>query len=380
MRSPYLLDVSRLIWRRWAGRHPTGIDRVCLAYLDHFAEAAQAVVQYHGFRRILDRDASAWLFRLVQEPSQYFRRDLVTGLARRTLLNNEPGAGRLYLNIGHTGLHQAGLGEWTRKANVRPIYFVHDLIPITHPQFCRPREEERHRLRMLTLLDSAAGVIGNSQATVDDLEQFATAQGRAMPPSIPAWLGVEDTFIQLAAPAPTPAFVALGTIEARKNHMLLLNLWSKLLARSDAVPKLLLIGQRGWECDDVFERLDKDERLRGHVVELNSCSDAEMARHVASARALLFPSLAEGFGLPLVEALAAGTPAIASDLPVFREIGQGVPELIDPLDISAWEDAVLAYANLENPRRQAQLDRLCTFKPFRWPDHFAAIGPWLEKL
>jgi glycosyltransferase involved in cell wall biosynthesis len=233
---------------------------------------------------------------------------------------------------------------------------------------------------MLTVLDSAAGVIGNSQATLDELERFACEQGRPMPPSIPAWLGVEKSLSRAADPGPTPTFVAVGTIEARKNHMLLLDLWSRLLKGSAPVPRLLLIGQRGWECDDVFQRLDRDERLRQHVVELNSCSDDEMISHVASARALLFPSLAEGFGLPLVEALAAGTPVIASDLPVFREIGQGVPELIDPLDMGAWHNAVLAYADPESPLRKAQLDRLRRFMPFRWEDHFAAIRPWLEKL
>ena len=63
--APLLLDVSRLIWRRWAGRQPTGIDRVCLAYLEHFGPRAQAVVQHRRFRGILGRRTSAALFQLL---------------------------------------------------------------------------------------------------------------------------------------------------------------------------------------------------------------------------------------------------------------------------------------------------------------------------
>lgn len=379
---PYLLDVSRLIWRRWAGRHPTGIDRVCIAYLEHFADSAQAVVQYHGFRRILDARTSAWLFDLIRSPGSSFRRDFVIGVASAALSRSEPGKGRLYLNLGHTGLNQEGLAEWVNRADVRPVYFVHDLIPITHPQYCRPREEVRHRRRMLTVLDTASGVIGNSQATVDELATFAQSQERAMPPSAVGWLGVDEMVPAEAPSDPEPYFVALGTIEARKNHMLLLDMWSRLVEQdgSSSIPKLILIGQRGWECEDVFERLDNDRRLRDHVVELNDCSDAETVSYLAGARALLFPSLAEGFGLPLVEALAGGTPVVASNLDVFREIGQDVPELIDPTDVDAWIDAVLAYTDPQDVRRQAQLDRMASFKPYGWDDHFAAIGPWLEKL
>ncbi|HET7708740.1 MAG TPA: glycosyltransferase family 1 protein [Sphingomicrobium sp.] len=376
-----MLDVSRLIWRRWVGLQPTGIDRVCLAYLGEFAGRSRAVIQYHGYRRILDRQRSAWLFDLVRNPAPNFRRQLVLGLARSVLSRKESGNGQLYLNLGHTGLDQDGLAAWVDETGVRPVYFVHDLIPITHPQFCRSGELDKHRRRMLTVLETATGIIGNSQATLDDLATFAEVEGRPMPTSIAAWLGSDQPVVERDSPGAEPAFVALGTIEARKNHMMLLDLWAALVERlGPTAPRLLLIGQRGWKCDDVFDRLAHDGRLAGKVVELNHCSDTEAFRHLTGARALLFPSLAEGFGLPLVEALAIGTPVIASDLPVFREIGQGVPELLDPGAVGEWNDAIMAYSDLDNPRRRAQVNRLRGFVPFTWPDHFAAIGPWLAKL
>ena len=289
----------------------------------------------------------------------------------------------MYLNIGHTGLGDQGFRAWLGETAVRPVYFVHDLIPITHPQFCRAGEGDRHKERMRTVLATGAGVIGNSQATLDSLAEFGRAQGLPDPPALAAWLGVTPLAEEPSAkdPAARPTFLVLGTIEARKNHLMLLQLWKHLIDRlGDDAPRLLVIGQRGWECDEVFDLLDHSDTLRGHVAELGRCDDKALARHLSAARALLFPSLAEGFGLPLVEALAAGTPVIASDLPVFREIGQGVPDLLDPLDASAWEKAILAYADSDSAARAAQLGRLAGFRPPTWDDHFASVESWLAGL
>jgi len=115
-------------------------------------------------------------------------------------------------------------------------------------------------------------------------------------------------------------------------------------------------------------------------VELNRCSDEELARHLASARALLFPSLVEGFGLPLVEALGIGVPVIASDLPVFREIGRDIPTYLEASDQQAWEAAILDYARPESGERQSQLLRMKGFKAPDWKGHFDTIEKWLRSV
>jgi glycosyltransferase involved in cell wall biosynthesis len=379
---PLLLDVTRLIWRRWKGRYPTGVDRVCLAYLDHFGGRAQAVVQHERFRRIIGTEASQELFALLAASPGRFRMDLILGTVRHLGSLTSEGRGRLYLNIGHTGLDSGGFRDWVRRSDVRPVYLVHDLIPITHPQFCRAGEAERHRDRMRTVLTTAAGVIGNSQATLDELRSFAEAEGLPDPPVLAAWLGVEPLPPPMPAPAPDrPTFVAVGTIEARKNHLMLLDTWSRLIDRlGGEAPRLLIIGQRGWEADQVFARLDGDEKLRGHVTELNRCSDQQLAQHLASARALLFPSLAEGFGLPLIEALGMGVPAIVSDLPVFREIAGAIPTYLPARDEAGWEAAIIDYARPESSARAHQLERMYGFEAPDWNSHFAAVESWLATL
>jgi len=232
------------------------------------------------------------------------------------------------------------------------------------------------------VLTTAAGVIGNSQATLDDLAIFARSEGLPQPPSLAAWLGVEALPAPERPPVPNrPTFVVVGTIEARKNHLMLLQLWSRLIDRlRPDTPQLIIIGQRGWEADDVFALLDGNDKLRGHVIELNHCTDDELAGYLASARALLFPSLVEGYGLPLFEALGMGVPAIASDLPVFREIADAIPDYLRADDSAAWEAAIIDYARPDSVARAAQLQRISDFHAPTWRGHFSAVEDWLATL
>lgn len=378
-----LLDVSRLIWRVWTGRLPTGIDRVCLAYLDHFGPRARAVVQRGRFRLILSPGRSQELFALLRRGGPGFRGALLALLVGAAATGGERQGlrGSLYLNIGHTGLDYAGLPGWLRKLGVKPVYLVHDLIPITHPQFCRAGEAQKHRARMRHALQSASGIIYNSSATRNAMEQFAQQQGLPVPQGLVAWLGADEQVPPAVLPAPRrPYFVMIGTIEARKNHQMVLQLWKDLVAQlGEPAPELVLVGQRGWEADAAFALLDGDAALADHVREMGRCDDATMFALLDGARALLMPSFIEGFGIPVIEALQRGTPVIASDLPVFREISGDIPLFLDPADRAAWHAAVLDFTG-DSALRQRQIALMPKFTPPDWTGHFAAVDAWLDAL
>lgn len=382
----YLIDVTRLVWRCWAGRLPTGIDRVCLAYLDHFGARAQAVIQRKGVQRVFSPAASDRLFAAIQTGGPGFRASLLRLMpmaltSGRGTPRRADGRGPIYLNIGHTGLDEPSLPGWVRRNGLRAVFLVHDLIPITHPEFCRSGEDVKHRARMRNVLSCAAGIIGNSQATLDELQAFAELEQLAIPPFVAAWISGYD--IPERAPAAAmdrPHFIVVGTLEGRKNHVLLFQLWRKLAERMEqATPRLVVIGQRGWEAEHALAMLDRTPALRGHVRELGSASDAEVARLIAGARALLMPSFAEGFGLPVVEAMQLGTPVICSDLPAFREIAGDIPVYLDPLDGPGWEKAILDFLE-DCPDRMRQVRQLRGYRGPDWPSHFRTIEPWLETL
>ncbi len=381
--SPALLiDVTRLAARLLEGKRPTGVDRVSLAYIQRFRARASAMVRHWGRWMQLPADSSQRLFAALLGEAGDAPRVVRSEVARAYVLRWGLPADALLFNTGHSGLDDPGYAERVRRHGLRPVYFVHDLIPLTHPECCRPGEADKHRQRLLTMLNTGHGIIANSQATLEDLRRFARDAGLRLPPSVVAHLGVEALPAPAAqAPLAEAYFVALGTIEARKNHLLLLQLWRQMSeAGLPDLPRLVLIGQRGWECEQVLDLLERCPALHGRVLELGDCGDAELANWLHHARALLFPSFVEGFGMPLVEALHAGVPVLASELPVFREIAGDVPEYLDPLDGPGWRRAVLDYARADSPLRAAQLQRMGAFRAPSWADHFAtvesALGDW----
>jgi glycosyltransferase involved in cell wall biosynthesis len=379
-----LIDITRLIGRFMKGRLPTGVDRVGLVYVRHFADHARAVVRYAGRALVFPKDASQALFGCLRSPSADFNRTVKRLVARQLLKlrGDRDLAGALFLNTGHSGLEHPSSVDLVRRAGLKAVFLLYDLIPITHPEFCRPGELEKHVARMNNVLRLARGVIAISQATLEEWERYAARAGHAVPTSIAAPLApAELPLAGDARPMAEPYFVVLGTIEPRKNHWLLLQVWRRLVEQmGTGAPRLIVIGQRGWECENVVDVLERGTALRGFVVELPACSDQDLATWLRHSRALLFPSFVEGYGMPLVEALSAGTPVIASDLPVFHEIAGEIPDYLDPVDGVGWLARIASYAQIDSPERNAQLGRLAKFVPSTWAEHFRLVDNFLDRL
>jgi glycosyltransferase involved in cell wall biosynthesis len=379
----YLLDVSRLIWRVWDGRLATGIDRVCLEYVQHFGPRSQAVVQFRGRIFVLSPADSDHLFGLLAGGSGGVRRRLLAfaPIAWARARRSPPERGMIYLNVGHTGLHDPALPRWIDRHGIKAVYLVHDLIPITHPQFCRDGEAGKHVNRIEHALASGAGILANSNTTLDELAAFAADRRIGMPPGLAAWIAPRQPCRALPTALPErPYFLAVGTIEGRKNHLLLLTVWRELVGEMGVnAPMLIIIGQRGWQARPAEAILDDLGDLTGHVRELGRCTDAELAGWLKGARALLMPSFAEGFGLPVVEALARGTPVIASDLPVYREIAGDIPTYLLPEDRRGWKEAIRAFVG-DGAERERQKLALQQYRAPDWPGHFARVEGWLETL
>lgn len=380
----YLLDVSRLIWRLWRGRLSTGVDRVCLEYVRQYRHRSLAVVQFNGQISVLSPADSDRLFEILAASEGKNRRRRLLTLGLRAVVKARrvpPQPGMIYLNVGHTGLHEMTLPTWVEQAQARAFYLVHDLIPVTHPHFCRPGEAKKHAARMRHALESATGIIGNSQATLDQLARFASSVGLPMPPTIAAWIGGPPVPLELQPKRlDRPHFVALGTIEGRKNHILLLEVWRKLVrTMGDDAPVLIIIGQRGWEAQAAVAILDDATELAGHVRELGQANDEEVAAWLAGARALLMPSFAEGFGIPVIEALQLGTPVVASELHVYREVVGDIPTYLEPRDTQAWESVITAYLS-DGDDRSRQLRAIRRYAPPDWASHFANVEAWIDGL
>jgi glycosyltransferase involved in cell wall biosynthesis len=406
-----MLDVSRLLV---CGRKqtPSGIDRVELAYARHWLAAAPqscsfAAQDVRGGFALLPR---ALVAELVSELCAAWdggdgrgiaaqranrlglqaRGRLLLGLGRNDLSRLVDNARRLvFLLVSHRALERQGPIEAIRRNGAAFVPLIHDIIPVTHPEYARPGQAETHQRRMATTGALSDGIIANSEATALALAPYLAGR-EEQPHIVVAPLGIEKVPFS-PRPAPSyrgpgagyahPSFVTLGTIEPRKNHLLLLHLWRGLasIMGTDA-PRLTIVGKRGWENENVVDILERCIALNGVVQEAGQLPDRQVAGLMRNARALLFPSFAEGYGLPLAEALALGVPAICSDLPALREVGGDVPDYLDPLDGAAWRDAVLDYMRPDSPRRAAQMARMASWSAPSWEGHFNLVDAMLERV
>src|SRR3990167_2262384 len=251
-----IIDVTRLVRRLIKGRTLTGIDRVGMAYVQHYGPNAQALVRWCGRSWVLPHAQSHALFLWIISPNKTYTaiRLIATGLLTRA--NIKKNVDNFLLNTGHISLGQLDYPRIMRMFNVKPIFFVHDLIPITHPEYCGAGEDRRHRKKMQDVFSLAHGVITNSAATLHDLTHFSKQTQLRMPAAQPALLAPGLLLQSSPGPRPMnkPYFVILSTLEPRKNHTFLLQLWQRLVQHwgKQQTPHLFIIGQRGWECENVI--------------------------------------------------------------------------------------------------------------------------------
>ncbi|KAB2693671.1 glycosyltransferase family 4 protein [Ochrobactrum sp. Kaboul] len=425
-----VLDITRLL-RRATQATPTGIDRVELAYARHLLKSDTADIAFVArlrastwylntdiVRSFVETQSTRWrlsatrvtrrelsmIEHFLGHPEGSLSKGLPETMLRSAFpdmlpsfqrlissINLMPGRlrrrrynGAVYLNVSHEGLNfPGGMRSIVHGHGMQPVFLVHDLIPLTHPEYVRIGDADKHQTRMRTVLESARAVICNSQDTQTQLENFAKTHQLSVPQSIVSPLGIEEEFGSIDTPPynGTPFFIAVGTIEPRKNHLVLLHAWRTLVEKlGSKAPKLVIIGRRGWENENVIDIIERSRTLSQHVIECNRLPDLYVRRLMRQARAVLFPSFAEGFGLPLFEALALKVPVICSNLSVFRDIANDTPCYLDPIDGIGWANVIEEYAGPKSVKRLAQLKRLDNFQVPRWSEHFTDVDQLIDSI
>lgn len=427
--NPFIAyDITRLVTRMF-NVTPNGIDRVDYAFARHFvdpaagerggviatpwgprlfsADASRAAVEGiaahwgeyrtstldHGFAQVAaalsgDRAEAGRpraASRLTEGRSGQFSGVLRWcadfGLPIGASLRKNLPKGARYLNVSQFPLWIPSYFKWLEsRRDIKAVFFIHDLLPLEMPEYFREAEFERHRRRLANLARFGAAAIVTTESVEAALSAHLKMLGRPMLPILTAPIPVAPVFSEPAAPdgalAASPYFVMCGTIEPRKNHLLLLHVWREMVRRHGAMaPKLVLVGNRGWKYEAVADLLDRSPLLSDHVIEVSGLSTPALKRLLDQARALLMPSFAEGFGLPVREALAAGTPVIASDIPAFRAIGAPELTLLSPIDGEAWLAAILGMAE------QGREERAAAFGPrAAWPAYFEKIEAFVSAI
>jgi glycosyltransferase involved in cell wall biosynthesis len=284
-------------------------------------------------RRIvrLHRGASARHFSESEDPAS---------VANTFAERSAPGDVLLVLGSPWSHPDYAALISGQRERGLRFTLLVYDLIPIRRPEWCDRGLVRLFRDWFQTVLPLCDVVFAISQATATDVEFYArdsriTLPGRVQ--AIPIGTGFSAPppsalSVKHALPKPGSYALFVSTIEARKNHALLFRIWRQLLEdiKAEEVPTLVFAGRVGWMVGDLMHQIANTDHLNGKLVVIEDPTDTELAELYRGCLFTLFPSLYEGWGLPVTESLAFGKPCIISNRTSLPEAGGSLARMFDP--------------------------------------------------
>ena len=379
-----VLDLSRSFSR--LGREAaTGIDRVERAYLEE-------VIRREGWGIV--RTPRGFLMfepdRLQRLPGYFDREDLdgadqastiraiassrMSSLSIRKIMWRMPN-GLAYINVGHTNLNAKTMRAMMEMPDHTKLVMIHDTIPIDHPTFQTEAARAKFVERLTTVINFAHHIIVPSDEVRENVEKRMVGTGHRVPVTVSP-LGIDMGPIPVdRVTSEKPYFVVIGTIEPRKNHALLLDIWERMNRKMDEnrIPELRIIGERGWRNDEVFKRLDTSSMMGRTVFELGPLSDKEMKRQLAGATGLLFPSHAEGFGLPPFEAASFGVPTISSPLRTTEIFLGDMAIYADTDDMYQWFQAIRELAGEDVTHQSRRSAELRAYRLPTWEKHFDRV-------
>lgn len=274
--------------------------------------------------------------------------------------------------------HGKIIGGLRASLELRVGILIYDLIPIIHPEWCDRYLVKMFRDWYYETVPHVDAFFAISNATVRDMVDWANREGmtlRGSVSAIPIGTGFSEDKAKPRQTGDLPAGLEAGsyilfvsTIEARKNHILAFRVWRRLLATMprDQVPTLVFAGRVGWLVADLMQQIANANHLDGKLMVLEEVDDSTLSALYRGCRFSLFPSLYEGWGLPVTESLGYGKVCIASNRASVPEAGGDFCQYFDPDDLN---DAVATIRRaIETPAEIRALEaRIATeFRPTPW--------------
>jgi glycosyltransferase involved in cell wall biosynthesis len=265
---------------------------------------------------------------------------------------------------------------YKRRLGFRWVVLCYDIIPLTHPEFYSNSDVKMFREYWTTMFSLAERTIFTSRRVESDVRRYCEQAGIRIADTAVVSLGHEprphgpDWAASLPAQLEPNRFALfVSTVEPRKGHALLLRVWRRLLA--EGVPQrnrfnLVFVGRQGWKVDALLRQIDKmvgQECMLRHFADVR---DTELTRLYQNAAFCLYPSIYEGFGLPVIEAFSCGKALLASNGGALPETVAGLSPCLDPMDEDAWYSHLRRW--IEDPAARTPFEEKIrvSFSPSPW--------------
>ncbi|XDJ35271.1 MAG: glycosyltransferase family 1 protein [Burkholderia sp.] len=264
-----------------------------------------------------------------------------------------PSAGDVLVSIGldWDQSYSSHFYALNKKRGVRVITCCYDLIPVLFPQYCVGDVANRFKEYFNALSWGSTAVLCISERTRKDYLELCEKIGSPMRPAhviplgdnVPSGRGGVGTEVQAVLRKPFILFVS--TIERRKNQEVLYRAYHLLCREGHAnrLPKLVFVGMPGWGVGDLLKDIELDPLTQDLIVQLNHVGDEELMQLYQNTLFFAYPSLYEGWGLPVGEALAMSKAVLSSDQGSLPEVGGDLVRYLHAWDVRAWADVILDW-------------------------------------
>ncbi|MFT8643606.1 glycosyltransferase [Gluconacetobacter sp.] len=281
-----------------------------------------------------------------------------------------------------------------RKKGMRFGLFIHDLLQIRMPKYVAEDATERFNIKFCDVLDVSDFVLTNSQYVADDVQDYIQKLKNYNLPVQPILLPTELKKARKTSRIYSRDVVdmekfeyvlAVSTIEIRKNYELLVECWEKLREEfGEAAPKLVFVGKWGWQIEEFRKYIEDKGYIGDWLFIFNGISDIDLEYLYRHCLFTVYPSFAEGFGLPIGESLAYGKPCIASNTTSMPEVGGRFVRYIDPFDWEASYPIIRQVIADREDLAQWQTEICQQFKPKTWDqfcsEFYAAVVHYNDAL
>ena len=274
-----------------------------------------------------------------------------------------------------------------KRNGVRIACYIYDIIPINYPQFSQFAIRFNFMNYIGAYLQYADVIISSSQSTLNSIHELAEKLGLKKIPGFVSWHGSDFNGLKRSTGNLIPKEVieatqcryilSVGTIEPRKNYKFLLDAFDSGLFNKDC--KLIFAGKIGWNVEDLKERMEKHPEKGNKFFHFTGLSDEAIDYLYSHAFLVAFPTYAEGFGLPIIESLKRGTPVLATDIPVLREVGKRYCRYFELNNIEDFTNKLVGL--LENPFEYEKLkEEVNKFEPSTWEETANKVIAALDTL
>jgi len=213
-------------------------------------------------------------------------------------------------------IEMAHFGPFRLDSAIKRVTVIHDLTPILFPQWHDKASHYVHRIFLRRILSKANTIIANSQVTKEAIIEYDPHSKSKIEVSYPS-LKIDNEQKELKNNSNT-YFLSVGTLEPRKNYPQLISAFEIIASQNDDI-KLIIVGFKGWKSDPIYNKIN-NSKYSDRIIIKGYIEEVELIELYKGAMAFIFPSLYEGFGIPLLESMTLGTLVICSDIPICREV------------------------------------------------------------